>query len=161
MKPFTIIIIKYAGILLLWVFILWWITIYSSFNIPEFIPYTPVKLYGFLFFGFTLTILIIAQKECLEKKATLSIVNLTLFGVIIGFLVELIFQFILSFTEVSDKFLFFVKGTITMTVFFTVLSFFVAFQLKTKRTGRLILFICLFLALFKVITMVFPVITKS
>lgn len=161
MKPATILIIKYSGILLVWVLILWWITFYSPISIPEFIPYTPIKLYGLLFFGFTLTILILAQKEFLAKIATLNVAKLTLLGAVICFINEVVFQLILSFTEVSDKLYYFIKGTIMTTVLWTALSFFVAFQLKTKRTGRLILFILIFAAIFKVLTMIFPAIGKS
>lgn len=161
MKPVTITIIKYTGILLLWVLILWWVTYYSPINIPEFIPYTPIKLYGLLFWGFTLTILIMAQKEFLVKNPVLNIANLTFLGATMCFVSEVIFQFIISFMGTSNKLYYFIRGTITMTIFWTILSFFVAFQLKTKRTGRLVLFICVFLAIFKVLTLLFPAILKS
>jgi len=160
MKPITIIIIKYSAILLLWVLILWWVTFFSPIDIPEFIPHTPIKLYGLLFFGFTLTILILAQKEFLAKNTMLNVVNLTLLGAAICFINEAIFQLILSFTEVSNKLYYIIKGTITTTILWTVLSFFVAFQLKTKRTGRLVLFIVALIILFKILTIAFPTLIK-
>lgn len=161
MKPATIIVIKYSGILLAWVVILWWVTFFSPINIPEFIPYTPINLYGLLFFGFTLTILIMAQNEFLRIDTTLNVVNLTVLGAAICFVMEVIFQFILSFTDEYDKLYFFIHRTTTMTIFCAVLSFFIAFQLKTKRTGRLILFIVIFLIIFKGLSMIFPAIIKS
>jgi hypothetical protein len=161
MKPFSITIVKYSGILLLWVLILWWGTFFSPLNIPEFIPHTPIKVYGLLFFGFTLTILILAQKEFLTKNTTLNVVNLTLLGAAICFINEVVFQFIISFTETSDKLYYFIRGTVTTTILWTVLSFFTAFQLKTRRTGQLILFILVFIVLFKVLTMAFPAFFKS
>lgn len=161
MKPIANIVIKYIGILLLWVLILWWVTFYSPIKIPEFIPFTRVKLYGFLFSGFTLTILIMAQKEILRKDTELNVVNLTLLGTGICFINELIFQFVLSFTNEYDKLYLFIKGTVTTTVFFSVLSFFVAFQLKTKRTGQLLFLIFVLIGLFNLLAMIFPAMVKS
>jgi hypothetical protein len=161
MNPLIIIVIKYSGILLIWTCILWWVTVLSPIDVLEYIPHTPIKLYGLLFFGFTLTILIIAQKEILEKNPTFKVVALTLLGALVCFIREVIFQFILSSTEKSDQLFLFVKRTTMMTAFDIILSFFVAFQLKTKRTGRLVLIIFIFIFAFKLLTIVFPTFFKS
>src|SRR5580692_4748566 len=161
MKPVTIIIIKYSGILLAWFLIAWWAVFFSPFNIPEYIPYTPIKVYGLFLCGFILTVLIFSGKELLRRESTLGIVNLTLIGTAICFLNEVVFQFILSFTLTADRLSLFIEGVITTTIFCAFLSFFVAFQLKTKRTGRLVLFIVALIILFKILTIAFPTLIKS
>jgi len=156
MKQVAIIVIKYSGILLISFVDLWWLMFLSPFNIPEFIPHTPIKIYGLFLTGFILTILILSEKELLKKNAALSIFNLTLIGTTICFINELIFHFILSLTEPSDKLRYFIDGVTSTTIFCAFLSFFVAFQLKTKRTERLVFFIFLFGVLFSLITKAFP-----
>jgi len=129
---------------------------YSSLNIPEVIPFTQIRVYGLGLGGCILTVLILSQKELLKKTPTLSVVNLTLLGTTICFINEVIFHFILSFTDEVSRLFYFVEGVTTTTTLCAVLSFFVAFQLKTKRTGKLVLFIAVFLILFKGLTLVFP-----
>jgi hypothetical protein len=155
------IILKYSGILLALFLITWWLVYFSTFNIPEFIPYTPIKVYGLFLSGYILTILILSQKEVLKKIKYLTVFNLTLIGASICFINELIFQFILSFTETSDKIYYFLKGVTLTTLLCAIFSFFVAYQLKTKRTSRLILFIILFFAFFKVLSILFPILVTS
>lgn len=156
MKPITILILKYAGILSGMFLILWWTIFFSSFNIPEFIPHTPIKIYGLFLCGFILTILIFSQKELLRKNETFSIGNLTLIGTAICFINEVVFQFILSFTNEIDKLYYFFSGVISTTIFSALLSFLLAFQLKTRRTGQLLLFILTIIILFKGLIIFFP-----
>jgi len=156
MKPASITVLKYSGILLICVLTLWWTIFYSPFNIPEYVPYIPVKVYGLFFSGMVLTILIFAQKELIRNNQQFNTSSLTLYGAFICFIMEIIFQVILSFTNSSDKLYYFIRGVATSLALFSTLSFFVAFQLKTKNTKRLLLFIVIFLALFKGLTIVFP-----
>lgn len=128
----------------------------SPFGIPEYIPHTPIKIYGLLVIGTILTVLIFAQKELLRKNATLGIIELTLLGTAICFIREFIFQIILSFTETSDKLYHFIVALTSITIICAFLSFFVAFQLKTRHTKRLLLFIVLSLILFKLLMITFP-----
>jgi len=91
----------------------------------------------------------------------LNIGRLVLVGTAICFIKDVFFQFVLSFTENSDKVRHFIEGTISTTIFGTALSFFVAFQLKTKKTNLLVLIIVGFLITFKVLTMIFPGMVKA
>ncbi len=161
MKRIAIIIAKYSGILFIWLLLLWWALFFSPIDIPQFIPHTPVSIYGLLIIAFTLTILIFAQKEALKKMLALTVCRLVLIGTVICFIKEVCFQFVLSFTETSDKLHYFIKGTISTTIFDSVLSFFVAFQLITKKTKLLVLIIIGCLIIFKVLTIIFPEILKS
>lgn len=161
MKPVAIIIIKYSGILLIWILILWWAIFFSPFNIPELIPHTPIKTYGLFFGTMILTTLIFAEKELLRNNAKLNIVTLTLIGTAICFTTEVIFQAILSSTDLSNKLYHYVKGVTSTTMLCVFFPFFIAFQLKTKRTGLLLLFIVIFLILFKLLTLAFPIVPKS
>ena len=161
MKPIAIVIFKYSGILLIWRLILWWVMFFSPFDIPELIPHTPIKIYGLFIVGMILTILIFAEKEILRNNTQSKIVTLTLYGTAICFIMEIIFHVILTFTETSDKLYYFIKGVTTTTILCAFLSFFIAFQLKTRRTKRLLLLIGIFFALFKILTLAFPSFIKS
>jgi hypothetical protein len=156
MKPTTIIITKYSAILFIWVLLLWWALFLSPFDVPEYIPHTPIKIYGLAFTAFILTILILSHKEALRKIPSLSIARLVLIGTAICFIMELLFQFTQSFTLSSDKLRYFISGVTFTTIFGAILSFLIAFQLKTKRTNLLLLFIVIFFLLFKALTIVFP-----
>jgi hypothetical protein len=156
MKPISVIIIKYTSILLLTSVIIWWVCFYSSFNIPIYIPHIPLKIYGLCLTVLVFTTLILAQKESLKENQTLTITGLTLVGTVIAFISQVIFQFIISFTNEYDKLYYFIKGTISITILYAVFSFFVAFQLKTKRTGMLIFYILIFFVVFKILTLLIP-----
>jgi hypothetical protein len=156
MKPATIIITKYSIILFIWVLLLWWALFLSPLDVPEYIPYTPIKIYGLTFTAFILTILILSHKEALRKIPSLSIARLVLIGTSICFIMELLFQFTQSFTLTSDKLRYFISGVTITTIYGAILSFLIAFQLKTKRTNLLLLFIVIIFLLFKVLTKVFP-----
>jgi hypothetical protein len=161
MKPVAIIIAKYSGILFIWLLLLWLALFYSPIDIPESIPYTHIKIYGLLIVAFTLTIIIFAEKETLRKMPVLNVGRLVLIGTAICFIKDVLFQFVLSFTETSDKLHYFIIGTISSTIFGAVFSFFVAFQLKTKKTNSLVLIIIGCLIMFRVLTMIFPGIVTS
>jgi hypothetical protein len=156
MKPIAIIVAKYSVVLFIWLLLLWWALFYSPIDVPEYIPHTPIKVFGLAFFAFTLTILILSQKEALRKVPALSMVKLVFIGTAICFFREVLFQIVLSFTFKSDKFYHFVTALVASTILCAVLSFFVAFQLKTKKTGLLVLFIILALVLFRVLMAIFP-----
>jgi len=160
MKPIAIIVAKYSVLLFVWLLLLWWALFYSPIDVPEYIPHTPIKIFGFAFCAFTLTILILSQKEALRKLPDLKIVHLTLTGAAICFFMDVCFQLVLSFTFTSDKLRHFISAVGVSTILGAVLSFFVAFQLKTKKTGLLILFIIAGLALFKILMIVFPSINQ-
>jgi len=141
MKPITIIIAKYSAILFVWALLLWWALFYSPLHLPEYVPNTPVKLYGLAFSGFMLTILILSQKEALSKIPALSILKLFLIGTAICFVMEVMFQLMLSFTYTADKMSHFFRQVIVSTISGMVLSFFVAFQLKIRRIELTLLII--------------------
>lgn len=79
-----------------------------------------------------------------------SILRLTLWGGLIIFLFQSVFQGVLAgIYKDNDAYRYF-HGVITMTIFGLVMSFFTAFQLKTKKTGvmvGMIAGVCVLLAL--------------
>jgi len=123
MKPVTILVIKYSGVLLVWLLILYWVLFLSPFNIPEFIPRTPIKVYGLLLTGFILTILIFSQKELLRKNNAFSVGTLTLIGTTIVFTNEIFFLLIIAFPLTDDWLFYYIKGIIATTLFGAFLSF--------------------------------------
>jgi hypothetical protein len=153
-------ILKYSGILLIGLLFEWWLIFYSPLNLPKRIPLTPIKIDGLLLTALIISILIFSQKSFLKIYNDLSIFKLTLLGSSICFLAELFFQLIrqptLNAEGFNEKSFYFFLGVIGVTLFGTIFSFFIAFQLKTKRTGILILMIILFIVLVNIIKYFFP-----
>lgn len=156
------IILKYSPILLVGLLVEWWIIWYSPLDLPERIPATPIKIEGLLLVGLLLTILIIVQKGFLKSNPDTTIFNLTVLGATICFIAEIIFQAIrqpfLTAGTPNEHLHHFLLGTIGVTIFGTILSFLVAFQLVRKNTGHLILMIIGFIVLVNIIKYVFPTI---
>lgn len=158
-----IIVIKFSSVLLIALLIEWWTILYSPLNLPENIPHTPIRISGLLLMGTILTVLIISHKKILKLNSDTSILKLTLWGSLICSISEAIFQLLRQVTinadTLADRIYYFALGTIGITIFGASLSFFVAFQLKTKKTGQLVLYIITFILLVKVIKHFFPSLT--
>jgi hypothetical protein len=137
----TLIILKYSLLLLAAHLVLSWVFQFSHWNVPQNIPYTPIKINGLLIVGFTVAVLNFSQKEIL--------------------IADVIFQFILSFTNEVDKLYYFFHAIVVLAIFNSALSFFVAFQLKTKQTKQLLLFIAAFIIAFRIVLYLFPNIMKA
>lgn len=152
MKPITYIILKNSLILFVAMVCIWYLTFYSSLNIPDYIPYTPIKTYSLLINAVNITVLIFAIKELSRKYPTLNINYLTLCGTGIIFVMEALFQFVLMFTNEIDRLYYYITGLFISTIFFAVISFLIAFQIKTKRTKVLIWMILSLIAVFDLIT---------
>lgn len=148
MKRLTII---FSALLLVGLLIEWWLLYFSGLNIPGHIPNTPINVGGLLLIALLLTILIIFIKLLVKQNSSFSTFRLTLAGAIICFIAEFVFQFIKLLTEngdtLKDRLVDFCTGVIVITFFGGVLSFFVSFQIKTRKTGMLLLFIILFMVL--------------
>ncbi len=152
MKPITFLIIKYSGILFLSFVIIYVLTFY----IPEYIPTTKIKVNGLLIVCVSVALLIFAQKGILKLDSSTGIIRLTLVGAAIILIAETGFQIIRVFSFDDNKVYHFLSGVIATVAFFSIISLFVAFQLKTKRTGLLILFIIVFLFVLKGFLYLFP-----
>jgi len=144
-------LIKYTGLLLLGFLLEWWLRIYSGFNIPKYIPGTPFNVSGLYLITLLLVILIIFNKKLLKISSTFSIIKHTLLSSLIIFLSEFFFQLLRSSTfedyTLQERFREFLLGLVGMTIFASFISFFIAFQIKTKRTKILLIFIAIFLGL--------------
>ena len=153
-------IIKYTPLLLVGQIISWWTFFFSPFNIPDKIPMTPIKIHGLILFGLLVTILIMAQKKLLKLHPKATITKLTLLGILICFSSEVIFQTLrqttLNTETFKDRIFYFFLGVVSITIFGTVISFLTAFQLKTKKTGQLIIMIIGFLVFINLINRFFP-----
>ena len=139
----------------------YYILFLSSLNIPEFIPFTPINLNGFVLMIIFISILIFFLTELIKIKQHLSVTYLTLYGAAICFLSEILFQGYQWHLFPEDGLLTYLKRVIILTVYLAIVSFFIAFQLKTKRTGRLISFIVAFMLLLKLITYISPTFFKA
>jgi len=155
------ILLKCGTLLFIAISFLFWLDEYSSFGLPELVPYTPIKLYGTLIIGFTITILIIGEKAILKKDASTNVWQLTLLGLIMFVIAEVPFQVIRAFSFDSDRIGHFLHGFVTNSIFMAFVSFFIAFQLKTKKTGKLILLIVGFAIVLKLLIELFPFIRNN
>ena len=130
---------------------------YEPIDIPFLIPYTPIPIFGTVLVTLYLILLISAEKKILKRKPEITLLALTLTGVIIITSCEFIYQLVRIFTfdlaTFSDYFYQFTKSFLRSSFFGSALAFLVAFQLKTKKTGILLLFIVGFLVLVKLFTL--------
>jgi hypothetical protein len=153
-------IFKYSFILSIGLLFEWWLIWYSPLTIPELIPMTPIKIDGLLLGGLLLTVLIFAQKRFLQANPDTTILKLTIYGTSICFFAEFIFQglrqFFISADTLNERIHYFFLGTIAVSIFGAVLSFLISFQLKTKKTGQLILLIITFIIAFNIFKHFFP-----
>jgi hypothetical protein len=147
------IILVFSSALLIALLLQWGLIFFSPFDIPEYIPNTPINILGLLLLVTLLITLIFLNKKILQRDQSVSIGRLTLIGTFVCFLSETAFQLIRQPTLQAtgiERFGFILEGIINVTILAAIMSFFIAFQMKTKRTGLLLLFIVLFLVLFQV-----------
>ena len=149
------IIAKFSGGLLLALLFQWWLLFFSPFNIPKYIPNTPINILGLLILLSILVTLIFLNKRIMQLNKSISVFHLVLIGTFVCFLAETIFQIVrqptLQVETVGERIKYFLHGVIGVTALSVAISFFVAFQIKTKRTMLLLMFIGIFLALFQLI----------
>ena len=157
----SVTILKYSFLLLLAHLALSWVFQFSDWNVPQTMPYTPIKINGLLITAFTLLILRFSLKEIINAFPEFKILKLTLLGLLICSIATIVFQIILSFTNEVDKLYYFLRGVAVNVIFGGVFAFFVAFQLKTKRTNQLIMFIVGFMIAFRIVLYFFPVVAKN
>jgi hypothetical protein len=154
------IIFKFSAILLAGLLFNFWLQFLAPFDLPESIPNTPIRIAGILLFVITILVLIYALKTLLRKDETTSISRLTLSGMSICLLAEIVFQSLRQFTFIdystAERILYFLMGIIGVTLFGTILSFFIAYQLKTGNTRMLIAMIAIFLAIMNMIRFLIP-----
>lgn len=153
-------LIKFTSILLAGHVLSWWIFYLSPLEIPDRFYQIQIKIDGVILVGLLLTILISAQKKLIKLQPEISIFKLTILGTIICFVSEAIFQIIRHPTVIADTlmdhvYLFFL-GLIVISLFGTVFSFLIAFQLKTRRTEQLLWMIFGFILLINLIIYLFP-----
>lgn len=139
------IILKFSFILLLGLLVEWWLTQFSPLNLPANIPHTSIRISGLLLMALLISVLIIFQKTILQLQSEKTIFQLTMTGGLVCLIAEFFFQLIRQTTLDADKFsdrvFTFSRGTIGITIFGIIISFLVSFQLKTKKTGQLVLLI--------------------
>ncbi len=151
--------LKYSLILLVALFIEF-LFHQSPINLPVDFFHSRIRITGILLCGIILTTLIFSHKNLLKRQPDITISKLTFIGFLICFTSESIFQIIRNSFFIDDTFhgkiIIFAHGVIGMSLFGAILSFFIAFQLKTKKTTRLILFIVCFIFIANLIKQVYP-----
>jgi predicted Co/Zn/Cd cation transporter (cation efflux family) len=132
---------------------------YEPIDIPFLIPYTPIPIFGTVLVALYLILLISAEKKILKRKPQITLLALTLAGVVIITSCEFVYQLVRLLTfdleTLSDYFYQFSKSFLGSSFFGSAIAFLIAFQLKTKKTGVLILFIVGFILLVKLFTIIF------
>lgn len=163
-------IVKNSFILLIGLLVEWWLIWFSPLNLPErFSPFNfsgdtsapSVKVSGLLLVGLILTVLIITLKRFLRANPDVSIFKLTILGTTVCLVAEIIFQTIrqpfLNADTFNDRLYYFLLGTFGVSIMGAAFSFFVAFQLKTKKTEQLILIIISFAIMMSILKHFFPI----
>jgi len=142
--------IRFSIFLLIGFLLEWWFLYFSGFNIPKFIPNTPIDTSGLLLLLLLILSLKIFIKKLDRQNNAYSIFELTLYGTIIGFIAEFVFQVIrilINSKTFKESFVDFISGLFGMTFFSAVISFLISYHIKTRKTGMLFLFIFLSLLL--------------
>ncbi|WP_413670659.1 hypothetical protein ACEN9X_12380 [Mucilaginibacter sp. Mucisp86] len=149
---------KYFAITLVWLLLAFYIINETSF-VPEFIPYTPIKIRGLIFTFIHITTIIFFEKEVLHINPDLTISRLIFYSIGVWFIIESVYQAIRQLTFDENRLHSFLVAVIAMTIFNSIISFLTAFQLKTKRTDRLITYIIVILVFFSIVIKIFPNLT--
>lgn len=135
MKPVTIIIIKFSLILAVALLVERYILFLSPFNIPKQIPFTQINVDGLALILIFVAVLITFQKKLIKINSEITILLLTLYGTIICFAGELIFQIVRRLNFIEGAMYDILPGIITIPLFCSVISFFIALRLRTKKQG--------------------------
>lgn len=138
------IIIKYIVVLFIGLFIEWWLLYLAPLNLSQYNLKRPLNLEGLILMIPFLAVLIKAQKDLLRINPDTGIAHLTVLGIAICFISELMLQAIRQFTLTDNRLYYFIYSTLTVTALTSIISFFVAFQLKTKKTFILIIMVFVF-----------------
>ncbi len=105
--------------------------------------------------GIFVAVLILFQKEILKVNPGITLLQLTLTGILISFIAIVCFQLLMQFNFdinlLKARARFFSMGTAVMTFYATLLSLCVGFQLKKKNVGQLLLVILGCIALYTLI----------
>jgi hypothetical protein len=136
-----------GGVQLTWLLITFWFFNYSPFNIPKFIPGTPINIVGLSSIAFWIAAFIFFEKRLLRAEPEATIWDLTSLAAFSGLAAEVVFQLIRQFTFPDSSPVTHVEAylgsVLLMSVYAAVLGFLVAFQLKTRKVGWIIGFIIL------------------
>jgi len=129
----------------------WWVLTLSPLNIPEYIPGTSIKIDGALLILTLVAVISLLCKTLLKLDSIMSVLKLTLLGALVCFNAELVFQLIRQGTadnvSIGEKVTGFFRGLFVDVSLCITICFLTAFQIKTKKTGLLMLFIVLLLLL--------------
>lgn len=142
-------ILKQAAVLVLVNLLLFWLWFYSPFEVPQLIPGTPINIHGMVLVFTFMWVLIYQSKQIIKMQPGVNVIWLTAYGTLTCLIAEIFIQLTKAFTGDTDRIFSFLLGVMNMTIFCTFLSFFVAYQLKTKNTRRLVVFIIGFMVLCK------------
>lgn len=141
MSPVFKTIIIYSIIELILLSITLYVFDLSDLNIPEYIPLTPLRTSGLIFSTILIGICIGAEKRILRFQPDLSIIKLTFYGAAAGCLAELTYQAMRYSYFPADRLDNFYTGMLGVVASVVIISWLTAFQLKTRRTTMLIVFI--------------------
>ncbi len=161
---FTLVTMKSAqGISLKYIVILFfallgnfYIFFLSSFDIPEKIPFTPVKTNGLIVFSIFMVAIIFLIKELIKLRPDFTVSNLTLYGVTVCLITEVFFQGFLWRIFPENTFHTFIIAVTKTSITFSIPTFFTAFQLKTHNTPKLVMFIVILIAVTNILGYIFP-----
>jgi hypothetical protein len=114
----------------------WWLFFYSPFNIPTYIPKSPINISGLSLIILITATIVFLQRKTLKFKRDISFTHLVLVGGLATFCSEIIFQAIRFQSILADTFAekiyFALRGVIIITLLSVVISMISASFLKRK-----------------------------
>jgi len=131
---------------------------FLSYIIPSYLLSIPININGVLLIIYVTIILVYSLKFYKKKSKKVKIIELTLIGTISIFISEVIYQIFhhLIFNSSEFSIIRYFQSVITMTIGGLVTSFLISYQLKTGKTGRMILMILGIFIIFAITLTIFP-----
>jgi len=124
-----------------------WFFNYSPVKVPEYIPGTPARINGLVLLVFMLATFIFFEKRFLRVEPEASIWELTSLAALSNLAAEIVFQLIRQFTYADstpkDHLIEYLRSVFLLSTMSAILGFLIAYQLKTRKAGWMILFIVL------------------
>ena len=148
-KSIKKVIIQYSSALFVAYLFQWWLFYFSSFDIPDLIPGTPINIKGLFLLGTLILFLWLLIKRLLSIDPGISIWKLAGLGIVAVLAAEcpmqLVRQITLNAYTIGERLYFFSLAIIGSIFFSGIISFLITFKIKTKRTDVFTLFIILLL----------------
>ena len=144
-------IIRYGCALFAVYLVLWWLFYYSAFNIPTYLPGTPISISGVFLLATLIVFLWLFIRKLRLTVPNISILRLTVIGTITALAAECPFQLVRQspshLDTIGERLYSFGLAIFGTLILSWLVSFLISFKRKTQKTVLLVLFIILALVI--------------